>query len=54
MVSEKEVAGFGDTSVSMALRGAVWRGVSGFNVMQQQIMMNPILEVIVDAECRSV
>ena len=54
MVSEKKVAGFRDTSVSMALWGAAWRDVLGFNVMLEQIMMNPILEVIVNGECRSV
>ena len=48
------MAGFRDTSVSMALWGADWRGVLGFNVMLEQIMMNPILEVRVNAECRSV
>ena len=54
MVSERKVTGFRDTGVSVALCGAAWRGVLGFNVMLQQIMMNPILEVIVNAECRSV
>ena len=38
----------------MALLGAAWRVVLGFNVLLRQIMMNPILEVIVNAECRSV
>ena len=54
MVSEKKVAGFRDTSVSVALWGAAWRGVLGFNVMLGQIMMNPILEMIVNGVCGSV